>query len=96
LLAVIVWLLGMLIFFFILYNIIQHALNTSDLAKTAKEIKELLGRNGGEAPDEATPPRSRTILLEKVPLEEPCPACGTRVRTDAAECPDCGIKLSAE
>jgi len=91
--AVIVWLVGTFIFFFLLYNVIQHALNTSNVAQQLKEIKELLARDAKTSGSLPVGPAS----IENVdPLGATCPACGGKVKEDARECPHCGLSLAGE
>jgi hypothetical protein len=40
--GIVIWLIGMFIFFAILYSIIQGAINNSRMARDIEEIKELL------------------------------------------------------
>ncbi len=102
-LAILIWLIGMFIFFFILYNVIQHALNTSDAARDLAEIKQLLreraaGRSNAPAPPApgavpASSPPAPGDIPELRDVYVRCPACGHAVQSQAAVCPDCGLSL---
>jgi len=87
--AIFIWLIGMVIFFFVLFNVIQHALNTSDVAKDLAEIKSLLQeRNARDA--------SKQPVKANVDISEAfghCPACGFVVHSEQTVCPDCGLRL---
>ncbi|WP_372633582.1 hypothetical protein [Cohnella sp.] len=90
--AIVIWLIGMVIFFFILFNVIQHALNTSEMAKDLSEIKRLL-REQAASRSTAAPPAPRDIAeLRKV--YDRCPGCGHAVQAHHLVCPDCGLRLT--
>ncbi|XID94861.1 hypothetical protein ACF3MZ_10220 [Paenibacillaceae bacterium WGS1546] len=87
--SIIIWLFGLFVFFFLLYNVIQYAINQSDLAKNVQEIKELLKNQMSGSPE-----RSRVEYVpEQEGWTETCPGCGSRVPPNASICSDCGLNL---
>lgn len=92
-------LLLIIVIFFILYMVVQSAVDSSDMHKTLKEVKSLLEANQrdglkdvdynkqdvGEA-DEADD------IHEEI-IEEECPACGSKVNSKMYICPNCGLTL---
>jgi len=90
--AVVFWFIGMFIFFFILYNVIQHALNTSEMAKDLSEIKQLLREQAASRPTPPPPaPRDFEDIREAY---DRCPGCGHAVQAHHPVCPECGLSLT--
>lgn len=92
--AVIIWLIGMIIFFFFLNWVIQAAIDNSTMAGNIQEIRDLLQemkssrvQAAGQQNDE-----NKAADLETAAYED-CPACGNRVRSTDKTCPDCGLTL---
>ncbi|WP_123040523.1 hypothetical protein [Cohnella candidum] len=95
--AVIIWLIGMIIFFFFLYLVVQSAIDNTTMAGNIQEIKDLLQemkssrvQAASQQNDENTPADLETAAYED------CPACGNRVRVTDKTCPDCGLTLHSD
>lgn len=80
---IVVWLIGLMVFFFILHSVIRSAIDSSKLAANIREIRDFLQ---GQSAASSAPPGS-----EKP--GETCPGCGSKVRQEDKYCPECGLKL---
>jgi len=88
--AIIIWLIGLFIFFFILYNVIQSALDNTTMARNIQEIRDLLSDLKLDKPVANNPELSMENDDERY---EDCPACSYKVKRNESICPDCGLKL---
>jgi len=90
--AMIIWLIGSFIFFFVLYLIIQSAIDNSTMAKNIQSISDTLEQLASRtAPQQNQIPND----VESDPEgDEECPACGAKVWPDSSACPGCGLKLT--
>lgn len=94
LISLMVWLIGLFITLALLHWVITSAINSSELARNIREIKELL-KAGTAIPDEA----GRDPSAEDGEADgtggdfEECPGCGARVRSTDEVCPSCGLTL---
>lgn len=86
-----IWLIGALIFFFILYLVIQTAVDNSELAQTLRNIERLLAARPA-SPERPLPERG-ALPQEDGEQQEVCPGCGAHAGISAEICPACGLRL---
>ncbi|MFC5467966.1 hypothetical protein ACFPPD_04485 [Cohnella suwonensis] len=77
------WIVGILFFFVILYNVIQAAIDNSKLAKDVRTLKKLL--SGTDKEDISDESDDATYA--------DCPSCGHRVALNGTDCSECGLRL---
>ena len=99
-----IWSLFVIFFIaFVLYWIITSAINSSELAKDIKEIKEILSRqermnqgvfqSGAVTGDHRANPDSESGIGNDAGEREECPACGYEVFSTDKTCGSCGLTL---
>lgn len=83
------WLISAFVFFFILYSVIQSAIDRSKMAKNIQEIRDFLLTNKAamKGQSELGPNELDIDLFEY------CPGCEFKVMKNAASCPECGLLL---
>lgn len=82
-----VWLISVVISIAILYWVISSAINSSELARDMREIKELLQSQAGVDRKASLPDPSDGEADER------CPACGAGVLPTDDVCKSCGLTL---
>ena len=96
---IIIWLISVLISIVVLYWIISSAINSSELARDMREIKELLKKQNANAQEVSMNKSARSIKQANdsdnsdEPFLEECPACGEQVLSTDPTCRSCGLTL---
>jgi len=86
--AIVIWLIGLVIFFSVLHYVIRSAVDSSRLSRNVQELRDFLLKRQPER--SGFPPFHPGRPAEP---EEACPGCGRAVREEDNYCPGCGLKL---
>jgi predicted RNA-binding Zn-ribbon protein involved in translation (DUF1610 family) len=92
---IIIYILGIVVFFYILSYVIQTAIDQSEMHKTLKNIEQLLEANRNRSANENHQDMQKNTEVETGEhiVEEECPACGGRITNITKVCPSCGLTL---
>ncbi|MBU5443586.1 zinc ribbon domain-containing protein [Paenibacillus sp. MSJ-34] len=85
-----VWLIGVFVFFAILYQVIQSAIDQSKMARNIQDIRDMLHQRKNERAEAVK--QASALANESIIFEE-CPGCGRKVKRDERICPECGLTL---
>ncbi|AEY66757.1 hypothetical protein [Clostridium sp. BNL1100] len=83
---------------FILYGVIQSAIDGTETAKEIRQIRIILQKQYGKSLKENKPkniqPNSNYDIMD-IPYDA-CPACGGTVKPENNTCPSCGLNLNGK
>lgn len=84
------WLIGIFIFFAVLYQVIQSAIDQSKMAANIQDIRDMLHHMKNER---AEPIHQESALEHESEIFEECPGCGRKAKRDERVCQECGLTL---
>lgn len=94
--VLIIWLGSLIVSIVILHWIITSAIESSNLARDIKEIKEILKSQQFQNASIINQDKLASGSDTDVTLREECPACGEQVRSTDKTCRSCGLTLIIE